>query len=116
VKPVTANSSRPIRLTAELIQCHMCSCFSQKAFRLFLVAGREDVGACIAGVRERLRTGSMRAALSRTILNYNKIRTRNRARSEREGRPDARSKQDQAGSFSVDGKWWRRRRKTNRSG
>src|SRR3546814_10379078 len=56
VKPVTANSNSPIRLTAELIQCHMWSCFSQKAFRLLLVAGREDVGACI-GLRKNLGRG-----------------------------------------------------------
>ena len=40
---MTAKSSRPIRLTAELIQCHMCNCFSQKAFRLFLIAERGGV-------------------------------------------------------------------------
>src|SRR3546814_13120602 len=56
VKPVTANSNSPIRLTAELIQCHMWSCFSQKAFRLLLVAGREAVGACI-GLRKNLGRG-----------------------------------------------------------
>src|SRR3546814_13862208 len=56
VKPVTANSNSPIRLTAELIQCHMWSCFSQKAFRLLLVAGRADVGACI-GLRKNLGRG-----------------------------------------------------------
>jgi hypothetical protein len=32
---VIVNSSSPTRLMAELIQCHVCSCFSQNALRLF---------------------------------------------------------------------------------
>jgi hypothetical protein len=52
----------------------MWSCFSQKAFRLFLVAGREDVGACIG----EFWSGTMRVALSRTILNYNNYSRPNR--------------------------------------
>src|SRR3546814_16588669 len=75
VKPVTANSNSPIRLTAELIPCHMWSCFRQKAFRLLLVAGREDVGACI-GLRRNLGRGrceqhySQRFSITITILTF----------------------------------------------
>jgi hypothetical protein len=45
----------------------MCNCFSQKAFRLFLIAGREGLGACMKEFWMEMMRGNYRERFAITI-------------------------------------------------